>query len=296
MGQPIQNGGSMEVVIVRVCFGRSPRAIVIVAMVSCAPAVVYADDTARARSDERGAKTQSGIHGILAVGVAGEPEFEGAAEYLPIPQAYAHITAFGLGFEIEGPEARLNLRPHTAFQFGPAVEYRMGRDEVGNDVIDRLEAIDGAFEAGAFVTYQFKSLMAQSDVFEISAELMADVSGVHEGMIGKVRAGYWVAPRERLRVGLETEVGFATDDYMNTYFGVSETGSARSGLAAYTAEGGLKDIGVQATMTYQLTDRWGLVGRASYTRLLGDAADSPIVKDEGSADQFRGGVGLSFRF
>lgn len=296
MGQPIQNGGSMEVVIVRVCFGRSPRAIVIVAMVSCAPAVVYADDTARARSDEGGTKAQSGIHGILAVGVAAEPEFEGAAEYLPIPQAYAHITAFGLGLEIEGPEARLNLRPHAAFQFGPAVEYRMGRDDVANDVIDRLKVIDGAFEAGGFVTYQFKSLMTQSDVFEISAELMADVSGVHEGVIGKVRAGYWIAPRERLRVGIETEVGFATDDYMNTYFGVSEAGSARSGLAAYTAEGGVKDIGVQATMTYQLTERWGLVGRASYTRLLGDAADSPIVKDEGSADQFRGGVGLSFKF
>ncbi len=83
---------------------------------------------------------------------------------------------------------------------------------------------------------------------------------------------------------------------MSTYFGVSEAGSVRSGLATYTAEGGLKDIGVQATMTYQLTDRWGLVGRASYTRLLGDAANSPIVQGEGSADQFRGGVGLSFKF
>ncbi|WP_395174460.1 hypothetical protein [Roseibium alexandrii] len=91
------------------------------------------------RFDEQAAGAQSGIHGILAVGVAAEPEFEGAAEYLPIPQAYAHITAFGLGLEIEGPEARLNLRPHSAFQFGPAVEYRMGRDDVANDVIDRLE-------------------------------------------------------------------------------------------------------------------------------------------------------------
>ncbi len=286
----------MEVVIVRICIGRFSGVFVVVAFVGCGSVPANAADAGTGRPARAEKGPRQGIHGIIAVGSAAEPEFEGSADYLPIPQIYANITALGFGLVVEGPEARLNLRPDAAFQFGPSFEYRMGRDDVSNNVIDRLEAIDGAFEAGGFVTYQFKSLMAQSDVVEISAELLADLSGVHEGVSGKIRAGYWVSPSDRLLVGLETEAGFASDNYMNTYFGVSAAGAARSGLAAYTAEGGLKDVGVRATMSYRLTNRWGLVGRASYTRLVGDAADSPIITEQGAADQFKGGVGLSFSF
>ncbi|QDG78803.1 MipA/OmpV family protein [Labrenzia sp. PHM005] len=279
--------------------GCSFGALALFAVGSCSHVPALAADLSGSNSvgwADLGSRAAQGVHGVAVFGAAAEPEYEGAKEYIPIPQFYTNLRAMGLGLEIKGPEASLNLRPDAAFQFGPAVKYRMGRDNVSNTVIDRLDAIDGAFEAGGFVAYQFNSLLAQSDVFEVSAELMTDLSGVHEGTSGKIRAGYQFSATERLGVGLETEVGFASDGYMNTYFGVTGAGAINSGLAAYTANGGVKDVGIQATMTYKMTDRWGLVGRASYTRLLGDAADSPIVKDEGSADQFKAGVGLSFAF
>lgn len=238
----------------------------------------------------------TGFHGIIVLGGGAQPDFEGATEYAAIPILYANLTAFGLGLEIEGPEAALNLRPDAALQFGPAVGYDMGRDGAANKVVDRLDKIDGAFEAGGFVAYQFNALLSQSDIFEISAELMADVSGVHDGVTGSIGAGYMVALTERLRVGTEVSVGFASDGYMDTYFGVNKAGALRSGLAEYSASGGIKDISLGATAGFNVTERWGIVGRASYSRLLGDAADSPIVKDEGSADQFSGGLGISFSF
>ena len=237
-----------------------------------------------------------GIHGFVVLGGGGEPDYEGATEYAAIPFFFAELTAYGIGLEIKGPEAALNFRPDAAFQFGPAIGYDMGRDGTSNKVVDRLDAIDGAFEAGGFASYQFNSLLAQADMLEISAELMADVSGVHEGVSGSIGVYYMVAATERLRLGLDTSVGLASDGYMDTYFGVTAKGARQSGLAAYTASGGVKNVSVGATASYNLTERWGIVGRAQYSRLLGDAADSPIVKQEGSADQFMGGLGISYAF
>ncbi|QFT33430.1 MltA-interacting protein precursor [Labrenzia sp. THAF82] len=239
---------------------------------------------------------QGGFHGIVVLGAGVQSDFEGAAEYAAVPLLYANLTAFGLGLEIEGPEASLNLRPDAAFQFGPSIGYDMGRDGTSNKVVDRLDKIDAAFEVGGFAAYQFSSLLAQSDVFEISAELMADVSGVHDGVSGSLGASYMYGVTERLRLGTEVAVGFASDSYMDTYFGVTSGGAARSGLQAYTAGGGVKDVSLGATASFNVTERWGIVGRVGYSRLLGDAADSPIVKKEGSADQFSGGIGISYSF
>ena len=51
-----------------------------------------------------------------------------------------------------------------------------------------------------------------------------------------------------------------------------------------------------SSMHYQLSGPWGLFGFARYERLMGDAADSPIVRDLGSRDQVSGGIGITHTF
>jgi len=82
---------------------------------------------------------------------------------------------------------------------------------------------------------------------------------------------------------------------METYFGISPAQSARSGYDVYEADGGFKDVGVTLGLDYMFTERIGIGGRAQYKRLLGDAADSPIVDNEGSADQFLSTLFLTYR-
>ena len=72
--------------------------------------------------------------------------------------------------------------------------------------------------------------------------------------------------------------------------------SARSGMRQYQAEGGFKDAGISLDLNYNLTDNWGLTGQVGYKRLLGDAADSPLVEDRGSANQFTTGLLVSYEF
>lgn len=237
-----------------------------------------------------------GISGFFALGPAVSPEFEGSSDYEPVPLIISRVDAFNLSLEIEGLDARLNLLPRSRFQFGPAATYRPGRDDVSNDTVDRLSSIDDAFELGGFVRYRFTELLDPRDEFDLSAQVLADVTGAHEGLTATLGGGYALFFGQRWRLGLGTEVTFASDDYMQTYFGVDARDAARSGLQRYESDAGLKDISAEATLSYNFSESWGVVGRVEYTRLVGDAADSPIIDDEGSPDQAFAGLAVLFRF
>ena len=91
---------------------------------------------------------------------------------------------------------------------------------------------------------------------------------------------------------------WADNEYMNNTFGITAAQAARSrsGLARYDAGSGLKDVGVDLGIGYMLTDSIHVTGQVGYSRLLGDAADSPLVTGEGSADQFSAMLGLAYRW
>ncbi|NIA71757.1 MipA/OmpV family protein [Pelagibius litoralis] len=270
----------------------------IVAALTSAPWLFSAPALAdESQSSEQGpSESGGGVSGFIALGPAVSPEYEGSSDYEPVPLIISRVDALGLSLEIEGLDARLNVLPDSRFQFGPAVTYRPGRDDVSNDVVDRLSSIDDAFEFGGFLRYQFTELFDPRDEFELSAQVLADVTGTHEGLTATLGGGYAIFFGQRWRLGLDTGITFASDDYMQTYFGIDARDSARSGLQRYDSDGGLKDVGVEATLSYNFTERWGVLGRVEYTRLLGDAADSPIVDDEGSPDQLFGGLAISYRF
>ena len=55
--------------------------------------------------------------------------------------------------------------------------------------------------------------------------------------------------------------------------------SARSGYAAYSPQGGIYAAGVSLEGRYAVTDSLAVVGEVEYSKLVGDAADSPFVED-----------------
>lgn len=90
-------------------------------------------------------------------------------------------------------------------------------------------------------------------------------------------------------------MSWANDAYMDSFFGIDNAQSAASGLEPFEAEAGFKDVGLALRLNYGLTEHWAILTSGEYKRLLGDAADSPIVTDEGSADQ-RSFLAASYRF
>lgn len=87
---------------------------------------------------------------------------------------------------------------------------------------------------------------------------------------------------------------WADEDYMESYFGVNPAQSSASGYSRYKPESGFKSVDFEAGVIWLLADGHCAVNaQVGYSRLLGDAKDSPVVRDAG---RFSGGLFLSYRF
>jgi outer membrane protein len=93
-----------------------------------------------------------------------------------------------------------------------------------------------------------------------------------------------------------TSLTVASDDYMETYFGVDAADSARSGLSTFDADSGVKDWSLALGATYDVNDSWSLGIFGLYKLLLDDASDSPVVDDAGEENQFIGGIFTTYTF
>ena len=91
-------------------------------------------------------------------------------------------------------------------------------------------------------------------------------------------------------------LAFVDGGYADTWFSVDGADAAASGLGRHDAGGGLHDVGASLDVRRLLGERASLGARVAWRRLLGDAADSPIVAAEGDADQVLAALSLGWRF
>lgn len=246
----------------------------------------------------------NGIGGFIAVGPAIVPDFEGSEDYELAPLILGRVQWREFFFELQGTRARANVLPRTflslgeslTFQAGPTLSYQFERGDVENDRVDRLRDVDAALELGGFVGIEATGVFHERDAVLGRVEVVGDVSDSHEGHLVTLSGSYATPVGERWRVRLGVDSTYASDEYFDTYFSIDPDNAARSGLTTFSADEGFKDIDVGLSLSYAVTERWSVLTGARYARLLGDAADSPIVDSEGSANQFFGGIAVSYRF
>ncbi|MDX2481507.1 MAG: MipA/OmpV family protein [Desulfuromusa sp.] len=210
------------------------------------------------------------------------PDYEGSNDY-----------SFGYGPNIslswrdtifyKGKTLSANLIREKNFKAGPILSFSSGRDEDDNDKLEGLGDVDGSTEVGGFVSYRKKP-------WRFRAEVLQDIDSGHEGALVKLTGGTTL-PFGKPLVFLGIGTTWASDDYMESFFGVNGQQSANSGLERHQADAGIKDISVSMTAGYAITKRWRIGGAIEYKRLLGDAADSPIVDDK---NQYLAGITLSY--
>jgi outer membrane scaffolding protein for murein synthesis (MipA/OmpV family) len=149
--------------------------------------------------------------------------------------------------------------------------------------------VDAAVMLGGFFGFEYENWSA-------SVEAMQDVASGNDGAIVRLNGGYKIPIDETLNFSLGVFTTWADDDYMQAYFEIDGADAARSGLQTFDADAGFKDVGLNLTAVYKPWEHWGLMGLAGYKRLLGDAEDSPVVDDEGDANQFSGGFLVFYKF
>ncbi len=246
----------------------------------------------------------NGVKGFISVGPAAIPDYEGSQDYEAAPLIFGRMQWQEYYLEVQGTRARANLLPQRFFSFsdtlsiqaGPTLSYRRERDDVENVRVDSLRDIDATIELGGFVTLQIVNVFREQDALTGRVEVVGDATNTHDGHLITLRGAYGMPLGRRWKLGVGVESTYASEEYMSTYFNVDANNAARSGLAAFAASDGFKDIGLDLFLQYDVTERWGVLTFMRASRLIGDAADSPIVDREGSENQFFGGVAVSYRF
>lgn len=247
----------------------------------------------QARAQAAGEQERGDWTVMLGAGAIYAPDYEGSDEFEIQPFPFVHVEYRDIAY-IRGPEIGVNaIRLQASEDFGikagPLVRYRRDRKEKRNAALRGLGDVDTAIEVGGALALEYRQAW-------VRLSLAKDVAGGHEGLVGEGEAGIRFNLSDTLSASATARASWADKDYMGTYFGVTAAQAARSGLPAYRAEAGLKDVGAGLNLSYMLGEHWMVTAIGGYSRLLGDAADAPLVVRRGSPDQWQGGLFLAYRF
>jgi outer membrane scaffolding protein for murein synthesis (MipA/OmpV family) len=206
----------------------------------------------------------------VGVGAIYLPEYEGSDEFKvqPFPIVSAE---FGDRVHLDPGGLTVDLYETNGFRIGVTGGVEMGRKEDDSDYLRGLGDVEMGGVIGGIVSYE-------TGPFELYAKLDKTIGG-SDGLTSTI--GAKASHRyEQFIFSADVSGTWADDNHMDSYFGVTAGQSAGSGLAEYQAEAGVKRVDVKASVTYLMTENWSLTGAAGAGFLLGDAKDSPIVKDD----------------
>lgn len=222
----------------------------------------------------------------LGASAAVVPEYEGSDEYRVVPWPLVDVVwrdrlFFGTRRGLGG-----YLWNDGGLKLGASVGYASGRDEIDGDRLRGLGDIDGGAAVSVFAEYEILN-------FTLGSRFTHQVTGDDTGYVVDLGVGYAFRFPQGVTVTPSISAEYASGEYMDTFFGVSPAQSARSGLATFDADAGFKSAGPELAVVYPFTQNVSVQGTAAYKRLLGDAADSPVIETE---DQFSLGLGVAYRF
>ncbi|TDP46871.1 MipA/OmpV family protein [Zavarzinia compransoris] len=258
-------------------------------------AVAAVGVAARADFDYYSSTFRASGSDMAALGVGYGPEFTGADSSVVAPAAYLH-TSLGDGrfVELVGTMLTANFLADPQWQIGPALNFRQGRKSADDAVVERLHEVDDSWEVGLSIGWQLQDPNNARNRLRLGVDLLQDVSGGHKGLVADFTALYRQEVVARVDLGVLAGVTVATGDYMNDALGVTAADAAASGLAAYKPGGGFRDIRIAPLAVLHLSENWQLGATVGWARLIGNAADSPIVRDRGSENQIFASVSLGY--
>jgi MipA family protein len=238
-------------------------------------------------------KDTPGNYWVVTVGGYGaaEPEFPGSKSYTFAFRPIIDIHRAGEKEWLSLPDDAFSIALYQTsnFRIGVAGDYLLNRNHSDDSALRGLRDINYTLELGAFAEYY------PTPFLRTRIEVLQGVTGA-DGLLANLSADYIYRPDYRWQFTVGPRLQFANTQYESTFFSISSAEAITSGLAPYHASGGINSVGVDATARYNVNERFSLRAFADFERLVGDGANSPLVKLRGSEDQFEVGIGASYTF
>jgi len=283
--------------------------------------------------DGENQSAQSDWDAVFGLGAGFRPTYRGSDSFTPAlfpsgvrPQGYYG----GSTGNSDDDEERLDLfgtamLPFVSFDYRDIVFFESARREFGLRYFDYDDDRSGRSQGSVVAHYEDPRRSDDDDdlrgLFDISRALFlggrftyaiegftlktaigVDVTGDTEGGVrGDATLSYAWSPVEALTVRPHIGLELGDGSYNDSYFGISPSEAFQSmrrgaGLAAYDAPAGLTATALGLDVDYAFTENLGVTGFVGYQRLMPAAADSPIVKDVGSANQIRAGLIATYTY
>lgn len=276
---------------------------IVVAVILGFSAPCYAQENDVGPRQPLGRPSSSGTDGwVLTVGVAPilSPAWQGSRDMALSIFPDLRINYKDAIFASVPEGVGWNAINRDGWKAGPVAKLRFGRDEVnggspfliagGSDALNGMGDVAATAELGGFVEKRFGA----GRQWRARAEVRRGFGG-HEGVIADGSITYHArSGRARFNIGPRATV--ASGSFMQTYFGIDAGQSQRTGLAPYSADGGLLSYGVGGTVVRPLNRRSAVTLFTGLDHLAGEAGQSPLIRERGQRTQFSIGVGYGFRF
>lgn len=181
---------------------------------------------------------------------------------------------------------RIDLSPTDRLRFAVGLRYDAGRS-------DNAEGLQGMGDVPSTVRARFMASYRLEDGWSLGGATVLDMLGRGGGWQGEVGVAHQGRLSADTTWGHGLALAFAGDRNLQTYFGVTEEQSARTGYPVYEPRTGLRDITFHAHARTQVTDHWHAFYGGSASRLLGPAAASPLTRQTSTWSL---NAGLAYRF
>jgi outer membrane scaffolding protein for murein synthesis (MipA/OmpV family) len=246
----------------------------------------------------------------IGAGVALNPSYTGSDDYvftvLPIVQGSLggvdiNPRAGGVTLDfVQDPDEGVGL------DLGLAARLRANRaSQIEDDVVLQYVELDRAIEVGPSAGINFPQVLNPYDSVNISTAVMWDINGAHGGMVANPSISYSTPLSRAVFANFSVSAEWADEDFHDYYFRVDDADFIGTGAAPLPEfeprGGGFTSAGVNLLLGIDLdgditNGGLGLVVIGGYSRVLGDAADTPFTAIRGSKDQFLGAVGIGYTF
>jgi MipA family protein len=207
---------------------------------------------------------------ILGAGFRVEPKFEGAddVKIMPVPMISAD---FGEYVSIDPTGLTINAWEYESFSVKGRLGYDLGRDSDDDKHLDGLGDIGFGGVLGVDLAYERTPL-------EFKLSLDKTIGG-SDGFTAKFATAYSL-PFESFMFSIGPSVTWTDGNYAESYFGVTDRQSRKSGLSRFNADAGIKRVDLEVSGLYFIDDHWVVRGEAGLGHLVGDAADSPVSQED----------------
>ena len=229
----------------------------------------------------------------VGIGARVRPAYEGAdsrrGDAIPYVRLYGeHLFARTTQGILEGG---VRLDPVGGVVFGAQVAYEEGRvtDESAFLTAHNFEDIDAGASVGVHAEADWTiGPMPLNALVRYRRNTDSD-----RGSEVDLRLNVGVFSRWGVDAGVFGQLTWSDEKATQDYFGLTPQQSAQTGLPAYTAGAGLRNITLGIQGTVDISRHWLVLWGLNARRLEGDASNSPIVQE--GTNWFANG-GLAYRF